>query len=89
MLLIFQIVYNSISPFYVYPSTWRTTVNAIFKNKGIQKLAKYYRGISIVYPMSKTFDIIMLNRFVAWFKPCDQQTGCHEEIVCLDNLFTV
>ena len=88
MLLIFQIIYNSILKFHVYPTTWRTTfVNAIFKNKGVRKLAKYYRGISIVYLMSKIFDIIMLNRFVAWFKPSDRQTAYQEKIGCPDNLF--
>ena len=90
MLLIFQIIYNSILKFYVYPSTWRTTiVNAIFKNKGTRKLAKYYRGISIVYLMSEIFDIILLNRFVAWFKPSDRQTAYQEEIGCPDNLFLI
>ena len=88
MLLIFQIIYNTILKFHVYPSTWRTTiVNAIFKNKGMRKLAKYYRGISIVYLMSKIFDIIMLNRFNAWFKPSDRQTAYQEKIGCPDNLF--
>ena len=90
MLLIFQIIYNSILKFHVYPTTWRTTiVNAIFKNKGVRTLAKYYRGISIVYLMSKIFDIIMLNRFVAWFKPSDRQTAYQEKIGCPDNLFLV
>ena len=48
IMYVFQIIYNVILKFHVYPNTWRTTiVNAIFKNKGQRKYAKYYRGISI------------------------------------------
>ena len=63
ILYVFQIIYNSILNFHIYPSTWRTTiVNAIFKNKGSRGSAKYYRGISIVYLMAKIFDIIPLKK---------------------------
>ena len=64
LLYIFQIIYNSILHFHIYPSKWRTTiVNAILKNKGSRKLAQYYCGISIVYLMAKVFDIVILIRF--------------------------
>ena len=88
MLYIFQIIYNSILQFHIYPSKWRTTiVNAIFKNKGTRKLAQYYRGISIVHLMAKVFDIVILNRFKSWFTPHDQQTAYQEEKGCPDHVF--
>ena len=88
LLLVFQIIYNSILKSHTYPSKWRTTfVSAIFKNKGFRHLAQYFRGISIVYLMSKVFDIIMLNRFKKWFIPSDLQTAYQEKKGCPDNVF--
>ena len=87
ILYVFQIIYNSILNFHIYPNTWRTTiVNAIFKNKGSRGSAKYYRGISIVYLMAKIFDIILLKRFKSRFTP-DQQTAYQEKKGCVDNVF--
>ena len=88
LLLVFQVIYNSILKQHVYPIKWRTTiVNAIFKNKGTRKLAQYFRGISIVYLMAKIFDFIMLNRFKQWFIPSDQQTAYQEKLSCADHVF--
>ena len=88
LLYVFQIIYNSILRFHIYPSKWRTTiVNAIFKNKGTRKLAQYFRGISIVYLMAKVFDIVILNRFKRWFQPHDQQTAYQEKKGCPDHVF--
>ena len=88
IMLVFQVIYNSILKFHVYPGLWRTTiVNAIFKNKGSRKLAEFFRGISIVYLMAKIFDIILLNRFKQWFKPSDLQTAYQEEMSTADHVF--
>ena len=88
VLLVFQIIYNSTLKTALYPTKWRTTiVNAIFKNKGTRKLAQYFRGISIVYLMAKIFDFILLDRFISWFTPSDQQTAYQEKKGCPDNVF--
>ena len=88
VMLVFQIIYNSILQRHVYPTDWRTTiVNAIFKNKGSRKLAEFFRGISIVYMMSKIFDIVLLNRFKLWFIPSDQQTAYQSEMSTADHIF--
>ena len=88
LLLVFQIIYNSILKTADYPTKWRTTiVNAIFKNKGTRKLAQYFRGISIVYLMAKIFDFILLDRFTSWFTPSDQQTAYQEKKGCPDTVF--
>ena len=88
VLLVFQVIYNSILKRHLYPGDWRTTiVNAIFKNKGSRLLAAYYRGISIVFMMAKIFDIIFLNRFKKWFEPSDQQTAYQSEMSTADHVF--
>ena len=88
IMLVFQIIYNSILKYHLYPGVWRTTiVNAIFKNKGTRRLAEFYRGISIVYLMAKIFDIILLNRFKKWFIPSDQNTAYQKEMSTADHVF--
>ena len=88
IMLVFQVIYNSILKRHVYPGDWRTTiVNAIFKNKGSRLLAAYYRGISIVFMMAKIFDIILLNRFKKWFKASDQQTAYQSDMSTADHVF--
>ena len=88
ILLVFQVIYNSILKRHIYPGDWRTTiVNAIFKNKGSRLLAAFYRGISIVYMMAKIFDIIFLNRFKKWFIPSDQQTAYQSKMSTADHVF--
>ena len=73
---------------HIYPSKWRTTlVSAIFKNKGLHKLAENYRGVSIVYLMTKIFDVILLSRFKKWFIPSDLQTAYQKGKGCADNVF--
>ena len=88
IMLVFQLIYNTILKHHVYPGDWRTTVvNAIFKNKGVRTLAEFYRGISIVYMMSKIFDIILLNRFTKWFIPSDNQTAYQSKMSTADHVF--
>ena len=84
------IIYNTILTAHSYPTLWRTTiVNEIFKNKGESDAAKNYRGISLVYMLSKVLDFILGNRFVKWFKKlCDDaQTAYQNGKSSADHVF--
>ena len=50
-------------------------------------MAEFFRGISIVFMMSKVFDIILLNRFKKWFLPSDQQSAYQSEMSTADHIF--
>ena len=81
VLLILQLIYNTILKFHVFPTAWRTTViSEIFKNKGVMSAAKNYRGISLVQLLAKLFDFILLERFKKWFTPDDEQTAYQERV---------
>ena len=65
---VIQFIFNFILINYVFPKQWvLTLINAIFKNKGSEEDAKYYRPVSLVQMLSKLFDFVLLNRFMAWF----------------------
>ena len=88
ILLLLQLIYNTILKFHVFPTSWRTTVvGEIFKNKGMRAEGKNYRGISLVQLLAKLFDIILLRRFKGWFKPADEQTAYQEERGSPDHVF--
>ena len=88
MLLLLQLIYNTILKYHVFPTSWRTTVvGEIFKNKGIRSEGKNYRGISLVQLLAKLFDIIILKRFKGWFKPADEQTAYQSERGSPDHVF--
>ena len=63
-----------------------TLINAIIKNKGSEEDAKYYRPVSLVQMLSKRFDFVLLNRFMAWFKPADEQSAYQSGKSCADNI---
>ena len=88
LLLVLQLIYNTILKFHVFPTAWRTTVvNEIFKNKGLSTASKNYRGISLVQLLAKLFDFIMLDRFKKWFVPADGQTAYQEKKGSPDHVF--
>ena len=88
ILLLLQLIYNTILKFHVFPTTWRTTiVGEIFKNKGLRSQGKNYRGISLVQLLAKLFDIILLGRFKRWFKPTDEQTAYQSKRGSPDHVF--
>ena len=54
LLLVLQLMYNTILKFHIYPTSWRTTVvNEIFKQKGPPEGNKNYRAISLVHLLAK------------------------------------
>ena len=84
------IIYNVILSSHTYPTRWRmTVVNEIFKNKGDSDAAKNYRGISLVYLLSKVLDLILGNRFMKWFKKLcnDAQTAYQDGKSSADHVF--
>ena len=88
VLLVLQLIYNTILSCHLFPTQWRTTViNEIFKNKGLASLSKNYRGISLVQLLAKLFDFIILERFKKWFKPADEQTAYQEKKGSADHVF--
>ena len=88
ILLILQLIYNTILKNHVFPTSWRTTViSEVFKNKGSPSVAKNYRGISLVHLLAKLFDFILLERFKKWFVPADKQTAYQEERGSADHVF--
>ena len=57
-------IFNTILQLSYYPEAWRSTVvNALFKNKGLTWLPKYFRPISLVKLLAKMFDFVLLERF--------------------------
>ena len=88
ILLLLQLIYNTILKFHIFPTAWRMTViNEIFKNKGSRSWAKSYRPISLVQLLAKLFDFILLGRFKKWFHPDDGQTAYQEKKGCADHVF--
>ena len=64
-------------------------MNEIFKNKGDPEESKNYRGISLVYLLSKVYDLILGNRFMKWFKKIcnDAQTAYQDGKSSADHVF--
>lgn len=59
ILPILHIIFNIILARSLFPGKWlESTVIAVFKNKGIRKLAKYFRPVSLVIMLFKLFDFI-------------------------------
>ena len=88
LLLLVQLIFNTILKCHVFPTQWRTTiVGEIFKNKGARLASKNYRGISLVQLLAKLFDIVMLRRFRKWFKPADGQTAYQTKRGSADHVF--
>ena len=88
LLLLIQVIFNSILKFHIFPTAWRTTVvGELFKNKGSRLLPKNYRGISLVQLLAKLFDIVMLRRFKRWFTPADEQTAYCPQRGSADHVF--
>ena len=84
------IIYNTIHSAHTYLTRWRTTVvSEIFKNKGDCEEAKNYRGTSLVYLLSKVYDLILCNRFMKWFKNLchDAQTAYQDGKSSADHVF--
>ena len=88
LLLIIQLIFNTILKFHVFPTNWRTTiVGELFKNKGTRWISKNYRGISLVQLLAKLLDIILLKRFRNWLKPADEQTAYRTKRGSPDHVF--
>ena len=88
MLLVFQMIFNTILSCHVFPTQWRTTiVNEIFKNKGAPSSSRNYRAISLVQLLAKLFDFILLERFKKWFVPADSQTAYQSKKGSADHVF--
>ena len=88
ILLILQLIFNTILSCHMFPTQWRMTViNEIFKNKGLSSQSVNYRGISLVQLLAKMFDFIILERFKKWFKPADEQTAYQEKKGGADHVF--
>ena len=88
ILLVLQLIYNTILKFHIFPTAWRLTViSEIFKNKGLRTWAKNYRAISLVQLLAKLFDFILLGRFKRWFFPDDEQTAYQEKRGSGDHVF--
>ena len=83
-----QFIFDFILINHVFLKQWvLTLINAIFKNKGSEEDAKYYRPVSLVQMLSKLFDFVLLNRFMAWFKAADEQSAYQSGKCCADNIF--
>ena len=88
IMLAMQVIYNTVLSAHAYPTKWRTTVvNEIFKNKGEEGHAENYRGVSLVYLLSKVYDFVLNNRFTNWFKPNDAQTAYQDGKSSADHVF--
>ena len=68
-------------------SVWVSVVIALFKNKGMRSIAKYFRPVSLVKMLSKLFDFVLLDRFKKWFHPNDRQTAYQEGKGSGDHIF--
>ena len=88
LLLVLQLIYNTILKCHIFPTSWRTTVvNEIFKQKGSPEGSKNYRAISLVHLLAKLFDFILLGRFKKWFVPADEQTAYQTKKGSADHVF--
>ena len=88
LMLVFQLIYNTILKFHIFPSTWRTTVvNEIFKHKGSPEASRNYRAISLVHLMAKLLDFILLERFKKWFMKADEQSTYQTNKESADHVF--
>ena len=88
LLLVLQLMYNTILKCHIFPTSWRTTVvNEIFKQKGSPEGSKNYRAISLVHLLAKLFDFILLGRFKKWFVPADEQTAYQTKKGSADHVF--
>ena len=82
------ILFNIILSFAFFPTKWcRARVAALFKNKGVPDISKYYRPVTLVELLYKWLDFIFLGRFKAWFKPADEQTAYQDGKGCADHNF--
>ena len=50
-------------------------------------MSKNFRPVSLVLMLAKLFDVVLLNRFMNWFKPHDMQTAYQEGKSCSDHIF--
>ena len=90
LLLLLQLIFNSILKFHIFPTAWRTTVvGELFKNKGSRVTSKNYRGLSLVQLLAKLFDTVFLRRFKRWFTPADEQTAYTPERGSPDHVFLI
>ena len=88
LLLVLQVIYNTILKHHLFPTSWRTTVvNEIFKLKGSSEESRNYRAISLVHLLAKLFDFILLSRFTRWFTPADEQTAYQANRSSADHVF--
>ena len=84
------ILFNAILSFAIFPTNWcRTIVTALFKNKGIPSVSKFYRPVTLVQMLYKWFDFVLLERFKAWFIPADEQTAYRLLRSCADHIFLI
>ena len=88
MLIMIQVIYNTILTCHIFPSMWRKTIGMeAFKNKGSEEIAKYYRPLTLVQLLSKMLDLIFVRRFQEWFKPAEEQTAYQQKKSSSDHVF--
>jgi hypothetical protein len=75
--------------FNTYPSGWTAAkVFNIFK-KGDRLNPGNYRGISVVVSLAKLYDMILSERFRAWYKPRHEQAGAQKQRGCTEQVLTL
>ena len=76
----------------VLPEIWRkTSITALYKNKGSRKDAKNYRGLSIGSTFIKVAMAIALERIRPWYNKqlLPNQNGFRQNHGCSDAIFTI
>ena len=82
------IIFNTILRCSMFPlKWWFSVVVALFKNKGLRSIAKFFRPVSLVVMLSKLLDFILLRRFKEWYIPHDMNTAYQEGKSCSDHIF--
>ena len=90
LLIMIQIIFNTILSSNIYPRIWRRTiVTEIFKNKGSEEHEKNYRPVTLVQLLSKMLDFIFVERFKSWFKPSDEQSAYQSKKSSSDHVFLI
>ena len=70
--MLFHVIFSCV----LFPAEWCITlVAALIKQKGPVTFALNYRPISLVQPLYKCFDFVLLHRFTEWFIPANKQTA--------------
>ena len=72
-----------------YPDHWQNQLLMPFPKKGHSVLNPKLRGVAIGPVLSRTFDIIMNNRFSQWYRPNPEQAGFRAGQGCLLQIFSL